>query len=52
MIVFAGNEERWKYVLGDPPEDDDDLNRLSPGDGSAGLGVVEKADRWVAEAVA
>lgn len=44
--VFAGNEERWKYVLGGPPTVDDDLNMLSEGVGSAFWGVVEKAALW------
>jgi len=42
-IVLAGKLERWKYVLGGPPTVDEERNMLSPGDGSAWRGVVERA---------
>jgi hypothetical protein len=42
MTVLAGNEERWKYVLGGPPTVDEERNMLSEGAGRACCGVVEK----------
>lgn len=47
-MVFAGNEERWKYVLGGPPTVDEDRNMLSDGEGNAFCGVDENAARWEA----
>lgn len=41
MIVFAGNEDRWKYVLGELLEEDRKME--SPGDGKACRAVVENA---------
>ena len=47
-MVFAGKDERWKYVLGGPPTVDDERNMLSDGIGKSLRGLVENADRCAA----